>query len=102
MKTSAELYASLQRVGITKSAQWVPAVGAPKEGGVRFRDRTTEVFEGALLAFDASAQFPTTTFEGIAAGDTLTLTLEGGSRTYTVRELHLISEGREFRAMLGR
>lgn len=102
MKTQADLYASLKRAGITKAATWQPEVGPPVAGDVRFRDRTTEVFDGALIAFDASAQFPTTTYPGIAAGGTLTITLEAGPRTYTVRELHLISEGREQRAMLSR
>jgi hypothetical protein len=102
VKTAAELYGSLQRAGITKQATWAPVSGPAVTAPVRFRDRTVEAFQGALLAFEASAQFPVTSFEGIAQGAALTIALESGPRTYKVRELHLISEGREHRAMLGK
>ena len=102
MKTVAELYESFGRAGFLSPAVWTAQpLGTPIPGDVRHRKPTTEVMgDGGAIVFDPTAQFPAAQFSGIQRGDRLDVTVEAGTLTYRVREVHAVGNGDEIRATL--
>lgn len=108
MMPTAALYGVFQRAGFLVPCTWQPgAVGAqPISAAVRYRLSTTEPLDGLGLQEEPSFKMPAEQFAGIGQGDTVQLQVTVGTNTttytHTVREVHLISEGRERLVLLRR